>query len=85
MLRVPKGHPLLEGVNGTCKRCPEHMLMYYDATGQPSWQPNTQSLSHGFASATAGHDRLVVMFAATFAGNTSKVLFSSGASATIVS
>ena len=85
VLRFPKGHLLLEDASGTRKRCTEHMLVYYDAPGRPAWQPSTESLSHGFASVTADHERLVMMFAATIAGYPCTVLFDSGASANIVS
>ena len=42
VLRFPKGHPLLEDASGTIKRCTEHMLVYHDARGRPSWQPWAQ-------------------------------------------
>ena len=85
VLRFPKGHPLLEDASGTIKRCTEHMLVYHDARGRPSWQPSTVSLFHVFATANAHQDWLLVLFNATTAGYPCKVLLDSGATANIVS
>ena len=80
-----QGHPLLEDASGTIKRCTEHMLVYHDARGRPSWQPSTVPLSHVFATANAHQDRLLMLFNATTGGYPCKVLLDSGATANIVS
>ena len=80
-----KGQLVLVNAHGTLKRCTQHMLVYPDASGQPSWQPSAVTLSHAFATSKADHERLSMLFPAEFAGQPFKVLLDTGANANVIS